>query len=227
MHQIHHLNPPVVVEVALEDVAPGGADQAGVREVAEIVVDLFETAVFKVGDHRFHPPLRLAQKHAVRMFRRLLGVKHHSDAAHHHRFALGTEAVGQLERARRLAGQHAGDADQVATPAEIDRLDVFVVETHFHPFRQRGGEHRRADRREIELRLVRQLRPFRVDQLHFHFRYLISSNNCSRLAQSGYSGPAPGAKTRAAARSLPISIAIVSVSPHSFASSRVEAAPFT
>ena len=154
VHQVDHLDPAKVVQLALEDAPARGPDQARVGKIHEVIVFFLQPAGLEVGNHGSESTLRLAQEHGIGVGPGFLAVQHGADAAEDHGDAARPVLVGDGPRARHLAGEHGRDGDQVGTVVQVERLDVLVAEGQGHVRRHGRGEADRAVRRQVELRLV-------------------------------------------------------------------------
>ena len=168
MDQVEHLHPAVVVELAVEDLAPGGADQGDVRRVVHVVVDRLESPVPEVVEHRRDTPFHLAEEDGVGVAGHFFGMEHGGDAAEDHGQAARAEFPGDLKSPRQLTGEHDRYRHQVGGCFEVDRLEVFVGEVDLDLRRQGRGEDHRPVGRQVELGLTVEFGPTGVDQFQLH-----------------------------------------------------------
>jgi len=153
MHQVHHLDPLVIVEIPLQDVAPRGADDLRRRRRGEEVVDGLEAVPPPVGEDLIHPTLGLAEKNGVGVLPCLFGMEHRSDPPADHPDAPAPVVIRDLPAPLHLAGQHHGDADKIDVVIGGKGLHVLVDELHLPIQRQGRGKDYRTVRGQMEFRL--------------------------------------------------------------------------
>ncbi len=166
--EIHHLDPLVIVEIPLQDIAPGRTDGSRRRMIAEVVVDGLQAAVLPVREELPHPPFRLPEEDGIGVLHRLFGVEHRPDPPADHRNAPAAVLISDLPSPFHLAGQHHGDADDIGGALRREGLDVFIDEFHLPLRGKGGGEDHRTVRRQVELGLPVQFLPAGIDQSKFH-----------------------------------------------------------
>src|SRR4030042_1277441 len=84
-----------------------------IRWAVHKIVFFFQGPQLKIFKDSGKPPFHFSQKDGIGMQDRFIGVKHDGDSAEYHRNSQAPVVIGNLKGARKLAGQHDGDGDQV------------------------------------------------------------------------------------------------------------------